>query len=164
VASNILVKRLAIIFGEPKTEDPEGFLAEYASATKGTEKDILNAAADVIIKQRKFRNWPTVAECLDAIESAKKQVVSKGKMLETIENFDKWFEDKIERMRAAKTRPQMQAIMDEVRPYDAARWIAPHRLGQLAKVMEARCNELFGAEATATLSDASRRMTGEAEA
>jgi hypothetical protein len=30
--------------------------------------------------------------------------------------------------------------------------------------MEARCNQLFGAEATATLSDASRRMTGEAEA
>lgn len=162
MASNILVKRLAIIFGEPKTEDPEGFLSEYANATRGVEKDILNAAADVIIKQRKFRTWPTVAECLDAIDLAKKMVVSKGKMLEPIPDFQKWFDDKIERMRAATKREEMQAIMDEVRPYDAARWIAPHRIGVVARIMEARCNELFGAESRAILTEASRRMSGEA--
>lgn len=162
--SNVLVKRLAVMFGEPKTEDSEGFLFEYINATKGTPKDILTAAADVIIKQRKFRAWPTVAECLDAIDAAKKQHVAKGRMLEPIQNFESWFEERLERMAKATTREEMQGIMDELRPYDAARWVAPHRLPQLGKAMEKRCEELFGDEArafVARISDRSRAMTGE---
>jgi hypothetical protein len=160
VASNILVKRLAIIFGEPKTEDPEGFLFEYANAFKGIPTHILDSAADVIIKQRKYRSWPTVAECLEAVDMAQRQTVAKGKMLDPIKNFETWYEDRLERIRKATTRSEMQDVLDEIRPYDAARWIMPSRMRVALETMEKRCQELFGGE---TLTIASRRMTGDSQ-
>ncbi len=148
MSSNPLVRRLAIVFGEPKTEDAAGFLGEYANAFKGTPKDILDVAADVIIKQRKYRNWPTVAECLDAIDSAKKQLVANGKVLEPIKNFDDWWNDICRRIETAPDRDAAHDVMNEARPYHAARWMAEWRISVLREKLERRCGELYGKAAT----------------
>jgi hypothetical protein len=144
MSSNPLVKRLAIVFGEPKTEDPAGFLGEYASAFKGTPKDTLDVAADVIIKQRKYRNWPTVAECLEAIDAAKKQIVAKGKLLEPIKNFDEWWADLCRRIDTAASRDAVHDALNEARPYHAANWMADWRMPALVERAERRCGELYG--------------------
>lgn len=161
MSSNPLVKRLAIVFGEPKTEDPAGFLAEYANAFKGTAKDILDAAADVIIKQRKFRAWPTVAECLEAIDSAKKQVVKNGLRLEPIENFDQWWGAMVARVETAQTVADLDAAIAEVEPYHAARWIGGWRLPSLKDMAHIRRGQLTGTNVV-QLSETSQRITGEA--
>jgi hypothetical protein len=144
VSSNPLVKRLAIVFGEPKTEDPAAFLGEYAHAFKGTPKDILDVAADVIIKQRKYRNWPTVAECLEAIDAAKKQIVAKGKILEPIKNFDEWWDGICRRIDTAPSRDEVHDLLNEARPYHLARWMAEWRMSALVEKAERRCGELYG--------------------
>jgi hypothetical protein len=144
------VKRLAIVFGEPKTEDPVGFLAEYANAFKGTPRDILDAAADVIIKQRKFRAWPTVAECLDAIDAARKQVVQNGIRLEPIENFDTWWAALVARVQTAQA----------VEEIDAAMWIGKWRLPSLQDMADIRRGQLTGTNIL-HLSETSKRMTGD---
>lgn len=162
MSSNVLVKRLAILFGEPKTEDPAAFLAEYANAFKGTKKDILDAAAEVIIKQRKYRAWPTVAECLEAIDAAKRQVVTaSGMRLEPIENFDAWWAAIVERVQGAKTVAEIDAAVAEVKPYDAAGWIGKWRLPSLMDMAHIRRGQLTG-ENVHRLSETSRRITGEA--
>lgn len=158
MSSNPLVKRLAIVFGEPKTEDPVGFLAEYANAFKGNSKDILDAAADVIIKQRKFRAWPTVAECLDAIDAAKKQIVRNGIRLEPIENFDEWWQQMVTRVQWAHSVAEIDDAIAEVKPYAAAGWIGTWRLPSLLDMAHIRRGQL----AEGVLSDLSRRITGEA--
>jgi len=161
VSSNPLVKRLAILFGEPKTEDPVGFLAEYANAFRGTPRDVLDVAADVIIKQRKFRAWPTVAECLDAIDAAKKQVVKDGMILPPIENFDAWWSALVARVQVAQSISEIDAAVAEVRPYDAANWIGKWRLPSLLDMAHVRRGQLTG-ENVLELSEQSKRMTGEA--
>lgn len=160
MSSNPLVKRLAIVFGEPKTEDPVGFLSEYANAFKGTSKDILDAAADVIIKQRKFRAWPTVAECLDAIDAARKQVVQNGIRLEPIENFDTWWAALVARVQTAQAVEEIDAAIAEVKPYDAARWIGKWRLPSLQDMADIRRGQLTGTNIL-HLSETSKRMTGD---
>lgn len=161
MSSNPLVKRLAILFGEPKTEDPVGFLFEYANAFKGTPRDILDAAADVIIKQRKYRAWPTVAECLDAIDAAKRQIVSNGMRLEPIENFDSWWTDKVSRVQAAQAVSEIDAVLAEVQPYDAAKWIGAWRLPSLRDIAHERRGLLADCKII-ELTERSKRMTGEA--
>lgn len=62
------IDRLQLLYGEPKTNDVERFYAEYASALSRFEPRHLSAGASKIIGSHKFRSWPTVAECIDAVE------------------------------------------------------------------------------------------------
>ena len=149
------------MFGEPKTEDPAAFLAEYVNAFKGTPRDVLDAAADVIIKQRKYRAWPTVAECLEAIDAAKRQVVRNGVRLEPIDNFDTWWAGLVDRVQAAQTVADIDVVISEARPYDAAGWIGKWRLPSLLDMAHIRRGQITG-ENVLQLSDTTKRITGEA--
>lgn len=160
MSSNPLVKRLAIVFGEPKTEDPVGFLAEYANAFKGTPKDVLDAAADVIIKHRKYRAWPTVAECLDAIDAAKRQIVKNGLLLEPIENFDVWWASLVTAVQTAQNVAELDAAIAEARPYDDAGWIGKWRLPSLLDMAHVRRGQITGGNVVG-LSETSKRIIGE---
>lgn len=133
--SNQLVKRLAAAFGHPKTEDPAGFLAECARAFKGVPSSVLDVAADIIIKQRRYASWPTIGECLQAIDAAKKQP---GKFLEPIEDFDGWWDEHVHRVMSAKTVEEIDRTIDDVRPYAVAKWIMDWRLPWLSEKAEAR--------------------------
>src|SRR5690606_25691694 len=43
------------------------FIAEYESALKGTARDVLQFAADRVIRAQEFRSWPTPGECVKAV-------------------------------------------------------------------------------------------------
>lgn len=64
-----LTSRFLLLYGAPDSIDPPAFAAEYAKALCGTAPDILREAADLIVKQHKYRNWPTVGECVEMVNS-----------------------------------------------------------------------------------------------
>ena len=58
-----IINRLMAVFGEPKSSNPELFLAEFARAMDGYDPDALRKAADNLINNAKY--WPRPAELLD---------------------------------------------------------------------------------------------------
>lgn len=62
------LSRFLTLYGEPKTDDVDRFLAEYASALARFESRHLLAGASKLVSEHKFRSWPTIAECIDAVE------------------------------------------------------------------------------------------------
>lgn len=63
--------RLSAAFGDPGGSDDAATVIEYANAIAGTTPEILDAAATAIIRDRKYRSWPSISECLDAIRREK---------------------------------------------------------------------------------------------
>lgn len=61
-------RRFMVLYGAPNTVDPAAFVAEYNKALAGTDADLLQIASDLVVKQHKFRNWPTVGECVEAVQ------------------------------------------------------------------------------------------------
>lgn len=43
---------------------------EYERALSGNKDEVLNRAVDNILRKTKFRVWPTIGECVDAVRSA----------------------------------------------------------------------------------------------
>ncbi|OQW71701.1 MAG: hypothetical protein BVN33_14815 [Proteobacteria bacterium ST_bin13] len=58
-----IIRRFANCYGEPKAPDVDGFLDEYERVLKGYSADTLRKAADEIIANHVFPNWPTPGEC-----------------------------------------------------------------------------------------------------
>lgn len=65
--------RFLNLYGAPKAVDPAAFVAEYTKALKGTDRDILEAASDLIVRKHAYRNWPTVGECCKAVQEVAEQ-------------------------------------------------------------------------------------------
>lgn len=58
----MLIRRLVAVFGEPKTDDPELYLAEFERALTGWSAEILQLAGDKVINESVF--WPKPAEVI----------------------------------------------------------------------------------------------------
>lgn len=69
---NPLLARLMGVYGRPKeTEDVNAFMAEYARAMRGYVDSELNEAADLLLAKRKYKTWPSIAECVEAVEDVR---------------------------------------------------------------------------------------------
>lgn len=66
---DLMFTRFLTLYGEPKTDNLEAFFEEYERVLKGTAKDILQLAADRVIKEQQFRSWPTPGECVKAVNA-----------------------------------------------------------------------------------------------
>lgn len=66
---DLMLSRFLTLYGEPKTDSLDAFFDEYERALKGTARDILELAADRVIKAQEFRSWPTPGECVKAVQS-----------------------------------------------------------------------------------------------
>jgi hypothetical protein len=64
--SDLMLKRFAVLYGEPKTNDLDAFVGEYERALAGMSREVLQGAADRVIKAQEFRSWPTPGECVKA--------------------------------------------------------------------------------------------------
>jgi hypothetical protein len=118
-------KRMLALFGVPDGTSVEDVVAEYANALRGHDETALQRAADRIARTRRIRAWPTVAECLDAVEEASK-VAPASATLKIIKNFHVWWGERLAKIDAAETETEIAAQIDMVRPYADAKWIAPH--------------------------------------
>jgi hypothetical protein len=64
------LNRLLTLYGEPKTDNLELFFAEYVKALGGATADALGRGCDRLVKSHVYKGWPTVAQCIRAIEDA----------------------------------------------------------------------------------------------
>ena len=65
----LMLSRFLTLYGEPKTDNLEAFFDEYERALKGTAREILQLAADRVIRAQEFRSWPTPGECVKACQA-----------------------------------------------------------------------------------------------
>jgi len=63
-AFNDMIRRLTVVFGEPRTEDPKAFIAEYRRAIGGYRADVVAKTTDIVIDTSTF--WPRPAEIKQA--------------------------------------------------------------------------------------------------
>lgn len=130
---NKLVARFLSAFGHPKTDDIDGFIAEYVTATKAVPPHVLEAAATNLITHQKFRAWPTVGEVMSAVRHAV-SAPSTGKVLPPdIENFDFWWDDKVQRARSHSSDDELKRLFNEVRPYAESDMIMRWRWDELLR-------------------------------
>lgn len=151
------VKRMTALFGAPDSETPDDVINEYVNALAGQSEASLERAADNIARERRIRAWPTVAECLDALQAAKRNANVAAMGLEKIDDVEGWFAERIARIRNATSDRQLEGELRQIEPYDLARWIAPERLRTARFEVDARRNELR----KATSADLTRRQMGE---
>lgn len=136
---DLMFARFLTLYGEPKTDNLEAFFEEYERVLKGTAKDILQLAADRVIKEQQFRTWPTPGECVKAVQAeAERKAIERER--HTPVNLDK----------------------------EAANWPAPTdeskaRCRQLVAELKRSIaiNEPASAPRRTGLSDLSKRMTGD---
>ena len=115
-------KRMLALFGIPDGASVEDVVAEYANALRGEDDEVLQRAATRIARTRRIRAWPTVAECLDAVEEARK-VAPAPATLKVIKNFHVWWAERLAKIDQAETETEIAAQLDMVRPYAEAKWI-----------------------------------------
>lgn len=151
------VRRLGAMFGSIDPSTAADTIAEYTSAMRGQSAATLGAAADILARQHKYRSWPSIAECLDAVSAAKRRSQSAGVGLTTIDDFDGWWSERMNRIRHATTEAQIEAELRQIEPYAAARWIASHRMPDAIAAAEQR-RQQWTADSGRTMA---RRMIGE---
>jgi hypothetical protein len=134
---DLMLARFLTLYGEPKTDNLEAFFDEYERALKGTAREILQLAADRVIKDQEFRSWPTPGECVKAVH-----VEAERKAIER-ERFAKPDLDKADRTWPAPTEESKA------------------RVRELIANMK-RGISVSGPEPGGTLTEKSKRMTGEA--
>ena len=66
----LMLSRFLTLYGEPKTDSLDGFFDEYERALRGFHREILQAAADMVIRAQEYRSWPTPGECVKACHVA----------------------------------------------------------------------------------------------
>lgn len=62
----LVLARFLTLYGEPKTDNLESFIAEYEAALAGMGREVLISGANRVIRAQEFRSWPTPGECVKA--------------------------------------------------------------------------------------------------
>jgi hypothetical protein len=55
----------------PEVPNKVAFMAEYAKILKGYSADELTGATDRILRTRRYKTWPSIADCVAAAEDAR---------------------------------------------------------------------------------------------
>ena len=140
---NILLRRLANVCGQPRSNDVVAFLTEYDNATRHTSPEVLNAAAtDLIHNQMKDRYWPPIAQCIAAVKKAEKEVAANAVGLAPIANFDAWHNSILDAIRKAENEMAITAQLAKLEPYVEAKWCFKSRLADAIDVAAERATEL----------------------
>lgn len=69
--TNVMLQRLGVIYGVPESTDPQAFVAEYARMMRQYVDSELEEAAERLLQTRKYKSWPTIAECINALENVR---------------------------------------------------------------------------------------------
>lgn len=130
-------KRMLALFGIPDGASVEDVVAEYANALRGEDDEVLQRAATRIARTRRIRAWPTVAECLDAVEEARK-VAPAPANLKAIKNFHVWWAERLANIDAAASEAEIAAEIEIVRPYADAKWVGSSHWAEVQSHAERR--------------------------
>lgn len=59
-----MIDRFLTVYGRPKSDNPSGFIDEYAKALSGFSAVILDKAASRIMSTHEYPTWPALGECV----------------------------------------------------------------------------------------------------
>lgn len=59
-----MLDRFLTVYGRPKSDNPAGFIDEYAKALSGFSEAILDKAASRIMSAHEYPTWPALGECV----------------------------------------------------------------------------------------------------
>lgn len=69
MSAETFLQRLSTVFGDPISDDVDGFTAEYLRALRAWPDEVLDAAADIVLKRHAGpHRWPRIRECTKACE------------------------------------------------------------------------------------------------
>jgi hypothetical protein len=73
---NSMIAQLITAYGTPKkdADDAQAFLQLYARLLEPYVESELLAAADRLLRTRKYKSWPSTGECVQACEDARQQI------------------------------------------------------------------------------------------
>ena len=78
IPANTMLARLITVYGLPKeAENANAFMAEYTRHLDKYVTSELEEASDRLLAKRKYKTWPTIRECLDALEDVRRCRVNK---------------------------------------------------------------------------------------
>lgn len=69
--ANKLVARLCVMFGTPETQDPAAWFSEMDKLLKGYSDEVLDRAANIVLRNHRLRAFPSVSVMLGACEEAR---------------------------------------------------------------------------------------------
>lgn len=72
-----VVRRLIVVYGEPKDVEPRELFAEFFKALESYRSDILGKATDRVIRERAYPTWPTVGEMVKACREVSEEMVDR---------------------------------------------------------------------------------------
>ena len=94
---DVVIRRFVTVFGEPKTDNSSAMVAEYERALHGTSPEVLHRAVDKLLRKTKFRVWPTIGECMDAVQAAAEEVRSQSSQARPdqpfVETYPEWSDE-----------------------------------------------------------------------
>jgi hypothetical protein len=71
-----MLTRFSTLYGAPRTDEVEEFVAEYVKALGWYSDEVLVAATDDLIKQHTTGGWPRIAVCLKACQDAARKIAA----------------------------------------------------------------------------------------
>lgn len=72
-----MLRRIGCVFGFPKAEDMNEFYKEYYFLLSDFSESEIKEATDELMRSHKYKNWPTVAECLMTVVKARNKLAMK---------------------------------------------------------------------------------------
>lgn len=74
--TNPMLAKLTLLYGQPSKDANEVALiiAEYARHMEGYSVSELSSAADFIARTRKFKSWPTIGDCIEALDDRRQKI------------------------------------------------------------------------------------------
>lgn len=156
-----LIDRFLTVFGEPKVDAPEAYVAEFAKALRGWEAHVLDRAGDEVIRTCKF--WPRPAEVIDIARGISAEIAAgKRRSAKSLAEADRPPPSQEQADRAAalvaglKQSMAAEALPRRDRPID---WTKAQRPGFERMQGDSRNRGLHG-----TLTVRSKAMAGDRDA
>ena len=79
LVSDEMLSRLSRMFGDPRTNDPDGYMDEFERALRGYSRDVLIQATNELIDNAARPFWPTVGEARAACRKAAERLAMLAK-------------------------------------------------------------------------------------
>lgn len=78
--TNLLLGKLGLLYGSPSKDaaEAQAIVSEYARLMNKYSDSELEAAGDKIARTRKFKSWPTIGDCIAALEDYRAEAYEKN--------------------------------------------------------------------------------------
>lgn len=94
MSQSTFIRRLHILFGEPKCDDLESFVGEYTDALGRYSTAEQDAAATALRDSHRYRSWPTVADCVAACQGVR-ELAARLKPRPSEATYPEWSKERL---------------------------------------------------------------------